>query len=60
MKYDINGKKNYNYDRWWSSITKIEPIGHKKTDEEILDLIDIDVIEKYLRKKKLQKLKKNL
>lgn len=27
---------------------------HKKTDEQILDTISIEVIERYLRKKKLQ------
>lgn len=30
---------------------------HKKTDEDKLDDIDIGVIERYLRKKKLEKIK---
>ena len=35
----------------------IPRVVHKKTDEDILDSIDIDVIERYLRKKKLEKIK---
>jgi hypothetical protein len=33
-------------------------VPHVETDEETLDKIDIKVIEKYLRKKKLEKLEK--
>lgn len=37
---------------------KIYDVNTSKTDEEVLDGVDIQVIEKYLRKKKLTQLNK--
>lgn len=55
-------KKNYQFRGLIDSINRILPLYDHPinlTDEEILDKINIKVIEKYLRNKKLTNLNKN-
>lgn len=55
MKYK---EQVYNYDHDYDSIFEsiFKQLRTKKSDEEILDTIDINIIEKYLRRKKMERL----
>jgi hypothetical protein len=57
-KNDSNGYDDINMFSHWNDDDFKTDVGHTKTVDEILDEIDISLIERYLRKKKLNNINK--